>query len=45
MISESYRNPEKFRMPAVAVTDHGAMHGTVEFYKGAMKAGVKPVIG
>ncbi|MDF1555586.1 MAG: DNA polymerase III subunit alpha [Deferrisomatales bacterium] len=36
---------KEHRLPAVAVTDHGAMHGTVEFYKGAMKAGVKPVIG
>ncbi|MEW6489743.1 MAG: DNA polymerase III subunit alpha [Thermodesulfobacteriota bacterium] len=33
------------KLPAVAVTDHGAMYGTVEFYKGAVKAGVKPVFG
>ncbi len=33
------------RLPAVAVTDHGAMYGTVEFYKAALKAGVKPVFG
>ncbi len=33
------------KLPAVAVTDHGAMYGTVEFYKAALKAGVKPVFG
>ena len=30
---------------AVAVTDHGVMYGTVEFYKAAKKAGIKPIIG
>ena len=32
-------------MSAVAVTDHGAMFGAVEFYQAAKKAGVKPIIG
>lgn len=31
--------------PAVAMTDHGNMHGAVEFYKTAMSEGVKPIIG
>lgn len=30
---------------AVAVTDHGSMFGTIEFYKAAKKAGIKPIIG
>ena len=30
---------------AVAVTDHGVMYGVVEFYKAALDAGVKPIIG
>ncbi len=30
---------------AVAVTDHGAMYGAVDFYKEAKKQGVKPIIG
>ena len=30
---------------AVAITDHGAMYGCVDFYKAAKKAGVKPIIG
>lgn len=36
---------KEHKLPAVAVTDHGAMYGTVEFYKGAIKAGVKPIFG
>jgi DNA polymerase-3 subunit alpha len=30
---------------AVAITDHGAMYGVINFYKEALKAGIKPVIG
>uniref|UniRef100_UPI00349E7007 PHP domain-containing protein n=1 Tax=uncultured Ruthenibacterium sp. TaxID=1905347 RepID=UPI00349E7007 len=30
---------------AVAITDHGAMYGCVDFYKAAKKAGIKPIIG
>lgn len=32
-------------MPALALTDHGAMFGSIEFYRAAKKAGVKPIIG
>lgn len=32
-------------MDAVAITDHGVMYGEVEFYKEALKQGVKPIIG
>ncbi|MBW6466275.1 MAG: DNA polymerase III subunit alpha [Brevefilum sp.] len=32
-------------MPALALTDHGTMYGTVEFYNAAIKAGIKPIIG
>ena len=32
-------------MPALAITDHGYMYGAVDFYKTAIKAGVKPIIG
>jgi DNA polymerase-3 subunit alpha len=34
-----------FKMPAVAVTDHGNMFGAIEFYSKAMSAGIKPIIG
>lgn len=32
-------------MVAVAITDHGAMYGAIEFYKKAIAAGIKPIIG
>lgn len=32
-------------MDAVAITDHGVMFGVVEFYKVALKYGIKPIIG
>ncbi|HYI62107.1 MAG TPA: DNA polymerase III subunit alpha, partial [Acidimicrobiales bacterium] len=31
--------------PAIGITDHGNMYGTLEFYKECRKQGVKPVIG
>ena len=34
-----------FGMPAVAMTDHGNMFGTVEFYKTVRDAGLQPIIG
>ncbi|MEK7118422.1 MAG: DNA polymerase III subunit alpha [Patescibacteria group bacterium] len=36
---------KKYNMPAVALTDHGAMYGAIEFYKACTEAGVKPIIG
>ncbi len=32
-------------MDAIAVTDHGAMFGTIDFYKACKANGVKPIIG
>jgi DNA polymerase-3 subunit alpha len=32
-------------MPSVAMTDHGVMYGTVEFYKAAKARGIRPIIG
>ncbi|HHY82277.1 MAG TPA: DNA polymerase III subunit alpha [Clostridiales bacterium] len=32
-------------MPGIAITDHGAMYGVVDFYKEAKSRGLKPVIG
>jgi len=34
-----------YRMPALAITDHGNMFGAIEFYKTCIEAGVKPIIG
>src|SRR5437588_2893833 len=32
-------------MPALAMTDHGAMFGALNFYEAGVKAGVKPILG
>ncbi len=32
-------------MPAAAVTDHGNLHGAIEFYGKATAAGIKPILG
>jgi DNA polymerase III subunit alpha len=35
----------EYKMPALAITDHGNMFGIVEFYKKMVSAGIKPIIG
>lgn len=30
---------------ALAITDHGAMYGIIEFYKAAVAGGIKPILG
>ena len=32
-------------MPSVAITDHGVMHGVIDFYKTCRAEGIKPIIG
>ncbi|HEY7985176.1 MAG TPA: PHP domain-containing protein, partial [Ktedonobacterales bacterium] len=32
-------------MSALALTDHGSMYGSLEFYKQARAAGIKPILG
>ena len=32
-------------MPALGITDHGAMNGAVDHYKACKKAGIKPILG
>ena len=44
-IKELIERAVGFRMPAVAITDHGNLFGAVEFYRLATKAGIKPIIG
>ncbi len=35
----------QFKMPAIAITDHGNLYGAIEFYQEAQRAGIKPIIG
>ena len=36
---------KELKMDSLAITDHGAMFGVVEFYKECRKQGIKPIIG
>jgi DNA polymerase-3 subunit alpha len=36
---------KKYRMNALALTDHGNMFGAIEFYQMAIKHGIKPIVG
>src|SRR3984893_2212129 len=44
-MKELMKKAQEFKMPAVAVTDHGNLFGAIEFYQEAINAGVKPIIG
>src|SRR5450432_1325769 len=35
----------ELKFPALAITDHGAMHGAIDFYQAARAKGIKPIIG
>jgi DNA polymerase-3 subunit alpha len=44
-MKELMKKAAEFKMPAVAMTDHGNLFGAIEFYQEALHAGVKPIIG
>ncbi len=44
-VEELVARVKEMGMEACAITDHGTMSGTVEFYKAAKDAGVRPVFG
>lgn len=44
-IKEAIETAKAFGQKAIAITDHGAMYGVLEFYRAAKKAGIKPIIG
>ena len=39
------RRAAELGMPVLAITDHGAMYGVIDFYNGCRQAGIKPLIG
>src|SRR3990172_5412244 len=36
---------KEYKLPALAITDHGNMFGAIEFYKKAIHSGIKPILG
>ena len=44
-LKDMFKRAAEVGMPAVAMTDHGNMHGASDFYRQATAAGIKPIIG
>ncbi|MFI5492060.1 DNA polymerase III subunit alpha [Actinoplanes sp. NPDC051859] len=44
-LKDLFTEANRLGMPAVAITDHGNMHGAYDFYQQATSAGITPVIG
>ena len=44
-VKELVARTKELGMDSVAITDHGVMYGVIEFYKTAMAAGIRPIIG
>lgn len=44
-ISEIISRVLELGQTAVALTDHGVMYGSIEFYRAAKSAGIKPIVG
>ena len=44
-IKDLIQRIKELGMNSVAITDHGVMYGVVEFYKEALKNGIKPILG
>lgn len=44
-IKDLIARTKELGMDSIAITDHGAMFGVIDFYKAAIDKGVKPIIG
>ena len=44
-IRKLVKRAKELGMPAVALTDHGAMYGVIDFFNAAKAEGIKPIIG
>ncbi|MDD5644805.1 MAG: DNA polymerase III subunit alpha, partial [bacterium] len=44
-IGKIVKKAASLKMPALAITDHGNMHGVIKFYKQALSESIKPIIG
>jgi len=44
-IPKLVQRAKELDMPALALSDHGVMYGTIDFYRAAKQAGIKPIVG
>lgn len=44
-IDDMVTRVKELKMDAIALTDHGNLYGSIEFYQKTKKAGIKPILG
>ncbi len=44
-IKECISRVKELGMDSVAITDHGVMYGVIDFYRAALDAGIRPILG
>lgn len=44
-IGEITKRAKELGMDSLAITDHGVMYGVIDFYRAAIEAGIKPILG
>lgn len=44
-VNDMVSRAAELKQPGIAITDHGSMHGAIEFYRTCNEYGVKPIIG
>ncbi|HEC69689.1 MAG TPA: DNA polymerase III subunit alpha [Candidatus Omnitrophica bacterium] len=45
LLTRLVEKAKEFKLPALAITDHGNLFGAIEFYNLCLQAGIKPIIG
>ncbi len=44
-LDQMAKRAAELQMPAIALTDHGSLHGIIDFYRACEENGVKPILG
>ncbi|MEP6693161.1 MAG: DNA polymerase III subunit alpha [Chloroflexota bacterium] len=44
-VTDLVARAKELGMPAIALTDHGALYGAIDFFVAANQAGIKPILG
>jgi len=44
-IKEIVKRAAELEMPGIAISDHGVMHGVIDFYEACKSQGIRPILG